>query len=199
MASQIDYIKDRIEFLVEYTPDGSVLFIDGPLIAGDVYVRMIGAMDTFHEKNLFPAFFIKNSNSNLVTDNTSGLRGKYNSDLHWANVLLKPGQRSSFFKYVDVNNPRNAKVFCYFKTFRSSPLRIEFHLDTYEREQDRIPSIMDLVHYYGLVQGDARNPQIRPIAIAEKFARATLKLVDFDRIMRTAGATPTINQERFAW
>lgn len=199
MQSQIDYVNDKIDFILKYAPDNSILFIDGPLIAGDVYVRIIGAMDKFHEKNIIPIFFVKNTNSNLVTDNIKELSGKFNSDLHWAHQLLDQGERTCLFKYSDTNNPKNSKIFCYFKAMNISPIRIEFHIDTFEKYKDKILSIIDLIYYLILVQGDTRNPQIRLIAIAEKFARDTLDLVDFGKIMKTSGVVPTMNQERFGW
>jgi hypothetical protein len=50
-----------------------------------------------------------------------------------------------------------------------------------------------------LVQGDFKNPQIRSISIAEKYARATLKLMNVNQIMKKSGIVPTMNQERFGW
>jgi hypothetical protein len=50
-----------------------------------------------------------------------------------------------------------------------------------------------------IAQGDKSNPQVRPIAIAEKYARETLKLIEFNKLMSDTGIVPTINQERFAW
>lgn len=199
MDSKKDYIKDKINFLEQNTPSNTILFIDGPLIGGDVYTFMIHAVERFLEKNIIPIFFVKNSSSNLVTENTDVLKDKFNSDMHWAFKYLKVGQRTNFFKYADKHNIKNAKVFCYFKSFNVSPQRVELHIDTYEKHRSLIPSIMDLIHYLVLVQGDRHNPQIRPIAIAEKFARHTLRMVDFNKMMHSAGVVPTMNQERFAW
>ncbi len=50
--------------------------------------------------------------------------------MHWLNELLQPGQRSSFFKYQDMHNVKNAKVFSYLKALGTSPQRVEFHRDT---------------------------------------------------------------------
>ncbi|MGC9777783.1 MAG: DNA double-strand break repair nuclease NurA [Candidatus Heimdallarchaeota archaeon] len=199
MDSQKDYIKDKIELLTQYTPPGSLLFIDGPLIGGDVYTYMIRDIDKFLSKDIMPIFFVKNSTSNLVTDNTPELVGKYNSDMHWSYSFLKRGQRTNFFRYADRHNPRNAKIFCYLKGFNSSPQRIEFHVDTFKKHRKEIDSIMNFIYYLILVQGNLRNPQIRPIAIAEKYARAILHLTDIDKIVRDSGLIPTMNQERFGW
>ena len=200
MDSQLDYMQDKIRFLLDYTPANSLLFVDGPLIAGDVYVRLVGSMEEFLSRGIVPVFFVKNSDSNLIVDSTPSLAGRFNSDLHWAHDFLLPGERTSFYKYVDVTNPkRNAKVFCYFKSLRTSPARVEFHVSVFDLYSDRVTSIMDLVHYLMLVQGDMSNPQIRPVAIAEKYARAGIKLIDLTRLMRLTGLQPTMNQERFAW
>ena len=199
MDSQKDYIRDKIELLTNNCPSESILLIDGPLIGGDVYTIMIHAINKFLSKDIMPIFFVKNSSSNLVTDNISGLYGKYNSDMHWAYKFLKKGQRTNFFKYVDKHNPDNAKIFCYLKAFNLSPQRVEFHINTFLKYQDEMGAIMDLVYYLLLVQGDLKNPQIRPIAIAEKFARKTLQLIDLNKLTHSSGLIPTMNQDRFGW
>ena len=58
---------------------------------------------------------------------------------------------------------------------------------------------MNLIYYLLLVQGYLQNPQIRPIAVAEKYARAILKMTDIDKLVRDSGLIPTMNQERFGW
>ena len=199
MDSQKDYIRDKIELLTNNCPSESILLIDGPLIGGDVYTIMIHAINKFLLKNIMPIFFVKNSSSNLVTDNISGLCGKYNSDMHWAYKFLKKGQRTNFFKYVDKHNSDNAKIFCYLKAFNLSPQRVEFHINTYLKYQGEMDAIMDLVYYLLLVQGDLKNPQIRPIAIAEKYASKTLQLIDINKLTYGSGLIPTMNQDRFGW
>ncbi|MEM3445557.1 MAG: DNA double-strand break repair nuclease NurA [Thermoplasmata archaeon] len=199
MDSKKDFIRDKIEFLVEHTPHGSILLIDGPLIGGDVYTFMIRAIDKFLSKEIIPIFFVKNSTSNLVTNNIRELSGKFNSDMHWAYTFLEKGQRTNFFKYVDKNNPNNAKIFCYLKVFDQSPQRVEFHVDTFKKYYDEIESLMDLIYYLILVQGDPKNPQVRPIAIAEKYARDTLHLIESNKLLQYTPLVPTMNQERFGW
>jgi hypothetical protein len=73
------------------------------------------------------------------------------------------------------------------------------HIDTYIKYEKIIPKIMDMVYYLMLVQGDLNNPQARPIAVAEKYARATLSLIDINKIMKEVGISPTMNQTRFGW
>jgi len=200
VASKKDYFTDKIEFLLEYVPENSILFVDGPLIGGDYYVLMIQAINRFLSKRIIPIFFVKNSESNLVSNNINELKYKFNSDMHWAYKFLKNGQRTNFFRYADRRNPDNAKVFCYVKGLDVSPQRIEFHAKTYAAYKDSINSIMDMIYYLILVQGKKRNPQIRPIAVAEKFAREALKLIDLEKLMKKSGFIPTMNEGRgFAW
>lgn len=197
--SKIDYVKDRTEFIIKNTPKNSIAFIDGPLIGGQVSTYTYKLNKELLNKNVIPFFFVKNTSSNLVTDNIHELKDNYNSDLHWAYNTLSLGERTNFFKYVDQHNPRNAKLFCYIKGFMSSPQRVEFHLETFEKFEKQVPGIMDLIYYLLLVQGDWKNPQIRTIIIAEKYARTALRLFNINKLAESAGITPTINQERFAW
>jgi len=199
MDSKKDYIKDKINFLTNYTPPNSLLLIDGPLIAGDVYTYMINAINKFLERNILPVFFVKNSSSNMVVDSINDLSNKYNSDLHWSYKFLKKGQRTNYFKYADKINPNNAKVFSYIKGYDMSPQRVEFHIDTFKSFRNEIDNIHDMIYYMLLVQGDKHNPQIRPIAIAERFAREFIKLTDINKYFYDFGLIPTMNQERFGW
>jgi len=197
LESSRDYVIDKRNFLLEYVPARSLLFIDGPLIAGDLYTYMIDAIKSFLDKEIIAVFVAKNSLSSLVTENIKELRGQYNSDFHWLHTTLKRGERSCFFKYEDQINKKNAKAFCYIKAFDSSPQRVEFHVDTYSKYADSVPAIMDLIYYLLLVQGSKSNPQMRPIAIAERYARETLKFVDVHRYLKDAKIIPTLNQVRF--
>lgn len=194
-----DYHLDRNQFILESIdiPENSIILIDGPLLGGNASSFALKLNKELIKRRIIPIFFVKNSNSDLVVNNLSGLKGKYNSDLHWANENLKKGERSCFFKYTDLINRDNSKIFCYVKSFDVGPQRIEFHPDTYERFKDYMPSIMNMVYYLILLQGDPKNPQVRPIAIAEKYARATLKIINFQKIMRSIpGINPTMNEMR---
>jgi len=199
MDSQRDYMRDKILFIQSTVPPRTVLLIDGPLIAGDVYTYMIPTIESFIERKVVPIFFVKNSSSNMVTDNIPEMKNRYNSDLHWSFNYLKAGERTNYFRYVDRHNPKNAKVFCYLKAFDLSPQRVEMHTSTYSEFEQSVDRMMDMIYYLILVQGSKSNPQVRPIAIAEMYARETLKLVDVRRIMKEAGIVPTMNQERFGW
>jgi len=192
-----DYIRDKVSFLLEYAPSRSLLFVDGPLISGDLYTIMVDATDKFLQKEIVPIFFVKNSASNIVTENIVGLRNQYNSDMHWLDNLLKPGERSCFFKYEDQVNKKNTKTFCYIKAFASGPQRIELHSNTYQMYVNSIPKIMDLILYLLLLQGSNKNPQLRTIAIAEVYAREVLHFIDIYKYFKEAKISPTLNQIRF--
>ena len=194
-----DYIVDRSEFLLQRVPPNSLLLIDGPLIGGMMSSKTVKLNECLLKKDIIPIFIVKNSTSNIVTDNYEVLRGKFNSDMHWAFKTLKRGERTPLFQYVDQTNPRNAKVFCYLKSYDKSPQRIEFHLDTFEKYGAELSRLLDLIHYLTLVQGDPKNPQVRTIAIAERFARESLKLYNLTLLMRRLHITETMNQNRFGW
>lgn len=195
--SKIDCALERVGHCKEVVIPGSLLFVDGPLIAGDAYTSTIRTISDFNEQGICQVFFVKNSQSNMVTNNMLELKGQYNSDLHWANDFLKPGQRTNFFHYRDRNNDINSKMFCYVKPFNCSPQRIELHPTTYELFNDHIDNIMNLIYYLMIAQGDLNNPQLRSIAIAEKFARESIKIIDIKKLMRGSIMTATINEERF--
>ncbi len=190
--------KDKLEFLSKNCIDESILLIDGPLIAGDAYTNVIGYVEKFNERKIVPTFYVKNSSSNMVIDNTDDLKGRYNSDMHWSNSILKQGQRTDFYEYTDARNERNSKVFCYIKFYDdTSPVRLEFAKTTFYEFRSIIEDLVNLSYYLLLVQGDKYNPQLRPIAIAEKYARETLKMIDVNREIREAGLTATMNENRW--
>lgn len=197
LDSKKDYIIDRKKFLVDNVPESSILFIDGPLIGGQMSSYTIELNDLLLKKDVIPIFFVKNSNSNLVTDNISELNKTYNSDMHWSYKFLNNGERTSLFRYVDQYNDNYAKIFCYIKGFNVSPQRIEIDISTFEKYSDVIINLFDIIYYLLLAQGNLKNPQIRTISIAEKYARSTLKLINLIETMKYLGITPTINQERF--
>ena len=197
--SKLDYIKDRENLLGANIPESSVVFIDGPLIGSQMTKYTMDLNSLLLKRGSIPIFFVKNSDSNLVTENIPKLKGKYNSDMHWAYSTLKEGERTNFFEYRDLYNHTFAKVFCYLKAFDVSPQRVEIDVNTFQANSEIINNIMDLIYYLLIVQGDLKNPQIRSIAVAEKYARAALQLINFTKMMKDLGITPTMNQERFAW
>jgi hypothetical protein len=196
--SNSDYAKDRNHMILESVIENSILFIDGPFIGGNITNYSLKLVQSLHKKNVIPVFFVKNSDSNLVVDNFEPLKTKFNSDLHWSYNFLKPGERTNFFLYTDKVNPKNKKLFCYFKAFdHTSPQRIEFSPETFDFYESHIDELFDLIYYLMLVQGDKSNPQIRPVAIAEKYAREMIKTVNIRSMIRNTSLIPTMNQERF--
>lgn len=195
--SKSNYAKERSKFILDTTPNNSIILIDGPLIGAQINDITVKLNRELLKKNVIPIFIVKNSNSNLVTQYIDTLKGKFNSDMHWCFRALKPGERSNFFRYIDQYNPNNGKIFCYLKPFNISPQRIEFHVETYKKYSRLINRLMDLIYYLILVQGDFKNPQVRSIAIAEMFARTALKMFDIRFLLTRIGLTPTINESRF--
>jgi hypothetical protein len=194
--SNRDYALDRLYFLMDKVKPHSIVFIDGPLIGGQIseYTRQMNS--GLLKKDIIPIFFVKNSNSNLITDNLESLKGQYNSDMDWAQKTIKFGERTSWFRYIDQDNQKNGKIFCYFKTSNLTVQRIEIHIETYFKYSSDLNDLIDLSYYLLRVQGSVINPQIRTIAIAEKYAREILNLVKRNKII-FGGLTPTMNTIRF--
>ena len=197
--SNLDYALDRSYLIKNYTLENSILFIDGPLIGGNITHYTVDLIDELHNNNILPVFIVKNSNSNLIIDNLKNISNEYNSDLHWAYKNLREGQRSNIFRYVDKHNKKFSKIFCYIKPFNYiTPQRIEIHPSTYSLYQDFIPDLFDLIYYLLLLHGDKKNPQIRPIAIAERYAREVMKTINIELLMRRSSLTQTMDQSRFS-
>lgn len=176
--------KDKMEFLDKYCVGNSVLFIDGPLIAGDDYTTFMKQIERFCQKGIVSVFFVGNSSSCMVVDNSDSLIGKFNSDSHWANSILKTGERTAFYAYTDEYNTRNAKAFCYIKFSENGRIvRIELPLQIYSRFKTGIDDILNAAFYMLLAQGSIASPQIRLIAVAQMYAKETLKLIDIQREM----------------
>ena len=195
--SKAIYASERKNFICNTVPENSIILIDGPLIGGQISSITIDMNRRLLEKNVIPIFIVKNSASNLVTQYIEGLKDLYNSDMHWCYNVLKTGERTSFFSYIDKYSKEKGKIFCYLKSFNGSPQRIELHVETFNKYHSYMNDLMDLVYYLMLAQGDFKNPQVRSIAIAEKFARESLKLFNFQLLMRKIGLKPTINESRF--
>lgn len=195
--SKEKYARERSDFIDKTCPENSIVLIDGPLIGGQISHITVELNKKLLKKKVIPLFIIKNSTSNLVTQHTDSLKGKYNSDMHWCYKTLKSGERTNYFSYYDRYNKNNGKVFCYLKPFNVSPQRIEVHIETFKKYQGLMNDLMDMIYYLILAQGDFKNPQARSIAIAEKFARESLKLFNFRFLMKQLGLMPTINESRF--
>jgi len=196
--SNRDYAIDRSQFILDHAIENSILFIDGPLLGGNLSSYTLSLVSKLHDKNVIPIFIVKNSESNLITNNFQEIKQKYNSDLHWAHQYLGLGERTNFFHYIDQVNSNNTKVFSYIKPFSYiSPQRVELHPDTYSMYEEYIGDFLDLIYYFILVQGDTNNPQLRPISIAEKYAREIINTINTRIIFRHTSLVPTMNQKRF--
>jgi len=201
LASKIQYLNDRKETLSRYTPDSSILLIDGPLIGGQITDYNMKLNAELLKKNIFPIYFVKNSDSSLIIDNSPSLKEKYNSDFEWAHKTLNPGERTRLYKYSDLSDPigNKKKLFSYVKAFSAPPCRVEFDETAYMTFGKIIDEVFHMIFYLLLAQGNPQNPQTRPIAIAEAFAREALKVIDFEEVIHRTGIRPTMNYTRFGW
>jgi hypothetical protein len=201
LASKNKYIQDRKFILNRYTPDNSFLLIDGPLIGGQITEHNLQLNKALLERNVMPIFFVKNSDSALIINSNPTLRDRYNSDFEWAYKTLQEGHMTGFAKYIDKTDStkRKNKVFSYLKAFDTTPIRIEMHDTVYAKIHSQLEEIMSTLYYLLLAQGDKHNPQPRPIAIAERYAREALKVIDFESVIHKTGIKPTMNFTRFGW
>ncbi|WP_400206594.1 DNA double-strand break repair nuclease NurA [Candidatus Methanarcanum hacksteinii] len=197
-TANVEIAHQKRDFITAYSSDNSLLLIDGPFLAGDGLAVFRGIIkERFIDHGIVPIFIVKNSNTSIVVDGVTELKGQYNSDLHWSNKILKAGQRTRFFKYTDKYNEDNSKMFCYMKFYdKASPIRIEIPTAIYLKYLPSIKSFLDIIYYTILEQGNMINPQARPIAVAEMFARETLNLVNFNKDMKNSQLTPTMNENR---
>jgi len=190
-------INSKIDSILKCTEPHSIVLIDGPLVGGNASTYIVAMDDELRKRDCIPLYFVKNSGSRLVIENDPKLSNEFNSDFHWAVRQLEEGCRSPFFKYTDQYNYKNSKVFAYVKALTGFPQRVEMHFLTYEKYGCLLPSLMNLIAYFYLLQGDYFNPQVRPIAIAEKYAREGLRILNIPVLLGRLGFHPTINQMRF--
>jgi hypothetical protein len=206
-----DYLRERLLFLETLTPKGSITFIDGPLFSGATVHANFKLIDHINKAKEGTVFFMKKGcNSRLLCEKYEWAK-KYNSDIHWANTTLKSefskrhnsGYRTPLFSYKstmkDGNSFEREKVFCYAKFYANrSPVRIEFTKNQYNAIKDKdLEEIFDLISYLYYVDGSLKSPQIRHIAVAEKYARETLISTNIYKTISKYGLTPTQNEERF--
>ncbi len=189
--------EQKRDFIVNNTVSNAILLIDGPYLAGDGSFTFHKAIDELIQRKIFPVFIVKNSSASIIVDNVVELKGEYNSDLHYANEILKPGTRTQYFQYTDDNSHDKSKVFCYIKhRDHASPIRVEIPTVAFNQNRETVESIMDLIYYLILVQGNSQNPQVRPIAIAEMYARETLGLINVNKDVIQMKLTATMNEQR---
>jgi hypothetical protein len=201
IASKRKYIEDRMMILNKFTPDNSILLVDGPLIGSQMTEYNLQLNEELLKRNIMPLFFVKNSNSSLIIDSDPKLRNQYNSDFEWSYKTLQTGEITNFAKYLDKTDStgRKNKIFTYLKAFDTSPVRVEMHDSVYAKLNSELKEVMSAIYYLLLAQGDMHNPQPRAIAISEKYARATLNVIDFENLIQKTGINPTMNFTRFGW
>jgi len=190
-------IKTKIDSIVNSVEPHSIVLIDGPLIGGNASKYIEDMDDDLRKQDCIPFYFVKNSDSRLVIETNNDLAKQFNSDFHWTACKLRTGSRSAFFKYTDQVNNRHTKVFTYLKALYGFPERVEMHTSTYRKYQTLMPDLMSLIAYFYVLQGDRSNPQVRPIAIAEKYAREGIRVLNIPALLNKLGFRPTINQVRF--
>ena len=193
-----DYMNERAHFLNKIVPNNSYLFIDGPLFSGAQTAANFNLIDDLIQKGIIPIFLKKGCNSDIIVSEFNWAKD-YNSDIHWANTILKKvPQRTCFFKYESDDVVKRSKIFCYLKVYnQSSPVRVEIDTKVFNVIKDEINNIMNLITYLYYVDGRLKSPQVRHIAIAEQYARETLKVTNIYKRINDYGLTPTQNQVRF--
>jgi hypothetical protein len=188
------YIQERSDFLTESAPSDSYIFIDGPLFSGAATNGNFHLIDSLSKKRTFPIFFVKNSESSIITENFEFAK-KYNNDLHWANTVLSEMEMSPLFYYKS-NGDRRGKAMCFIKIYwNRSPIRIEIPLIEFESGCYN-DNIFNLIAYQYLANGGNINIQPRIIQVAEIYAREMLKSTNIYREIEELGLTNTMNELR---
>ena len=195
VASELskEYVKERQFFLSKAAPSNSLMFIDGPMFSGAATSGNFVLIEQLLAKHCRPVFFVKNSESTIITERFDFAKG-YNSDLHWAYVQLKPGNVSPVFAYTSKEG--RSKAMCFMKIFQNrSPVRIEFPLQAFE-ENWYGEDVFDLIRYQFIANGSANNMQPRIIQVSEIYAREVLKSTNLYKEIERMGLTKSMNEER---
>ncbi|SFI49812.1 DNA double-strand break repair nuclease NurA [Olleya namhaensis] len=188
-----EYVKERAFFLSKAAPSNSLIFIDGSMFSGASTSGNFVLIDYLLSKDCRPVFFVKNSESTIITERFDFAKG-YNSDLHWAYVNLKPGNVSPVFAYTSKEG--RSKAMCFIKVFENrSPVRIEFPLKAFE-EGWYGDDVFDLIYYQYLANGSSNNMQPRIIQVSEMYAREILKSTNLYKEIEKMGLTKSMNEER---
>ena len=189
-----EYIKEREFFLSKAAPNNSIIFIDGSMFSGAATSGNFILIKHLLDKNCLPIFFVKNSESTIITEKFPFANG-YNSDLHWAFVSLKQGEVSPVFAYTSKEG--RSKAMCFMKVFNGrSPVRIEFPLKEFE-EGRYGEDVFDMIYYQFLANGSSTNLQPRIIQISEIYAREVLKSTNLYSEIERMGLTKSMNEERW--
>jgi hypothetical protein len=187
-----EYIKERKYFLSKAAPNDSLMFIDGPMFSGAATNGNFILINELLSKNCRPIFFVKNSESTIITERFDFAK-EYNSDLHWAYSNLEVGEVSPVFAYTIEGR---SKAMCFMKVFdKRSPVRIELPLKEFE-ENWYNDDVFDQIFYQFLANGSANNMQPRIIQISEMYAREILKSTNLYKEIERMGLTKNMNEER---
>ena len=191
-AQTKEYVEERKYFLEKAAPEESLMFIDGPMFSGATTSGNFILVKELLEKNCRPIFFVKNSDSTIITENFAFAKG-YNSDLHWAYSTLKEKQISQVFAY---ESQGRSKAMCFMKIYNNrGPVRIEFPLKAFQ-ECWYDDDVFDQIYYQYLANGSANNMQPRIIQISEIYAREILKSTNLYKDIERMGLTKSMNEER---
>lgn len=188
-----EYVKEREYFLSKASPVDSLIFIDGSMFSGASTSGNFILIEQLLNKNCRPIFFVKNSESTIISERFEFAKG-YNSDLHWAYVNLEPGEISPVFAYTSKEG--RSKAMCFMKIYdKRSPVRIEFPLKAFE-EGWYGDDVFDLIFYQFLANGSSNNMQPRIIQVSEMYAREILKSTNLYKEIERMGLTKSMNEER---
>lgn len=187
-----NYIQEREFFLTQAALPNALLFIDGSMFSGASTSGNFILIDNLLRRNSLPVFFVKNSESNIITERFSFANG-YNSDLHWAYSTLKPGEVSQVFAYKSSDG--RSKAMAFMKIYdKRTPVRIEFPLDAFL--EGKYNNVFPLIYYQFLANGSETNLQPRIIQITELYAREILKSTNIYKEIEKLGLTKSMNEER---
>ena len=187
-----EYVAERKYFLSKAAASDCLIFIDGPMFSGASTSGNFILIDQLLANNSRPVFFVKNSESTIITERFDFAKG-YNSDLHWAYTQLMPGEVSPVFSYTI---KERSKALCFMKVFKDrSPVRIEFPLKEF-KENWYNEDVFSQIYYQFLANGSPNNMQPRIIQIAEMYAREILKSTNLYKEIERMGLTKNMNEER---
>lgn len=188
-----EYVKERDFFLSKAAPSNSLMFIDGPMFSGAATSGNFILIDQLLSKKCRPIFFVKNSESTIITERFEFAKG-YNSDLHWSYSNLKEKEVSPVFAYTSKEG--RSKAMCFIKIYKNrTPIRIEFPLKEFE-EGWYGDDVFDQIYYQFLANGSANNMQPRIIEVSEIYAREILKSTNIYKDIEKMGLTKNMNEER---
>jgi len=187
-----EYVEERKYFLEKAAPNNALMLIDGPMFSGATTSGNFILINQLLKQECRPIFFVKNSDSTIITENFKFAKG-YNSDLHWAYSTLKEKEISQVFAYTSEGR---SKAMCFMKIYNNrGPVRIEFPLDAFEQGWYN-DDVFDQIYYQYLANGSANNMQPRIIQIAEMYAREILKSTNLYKDIERMGLTKSMNEER---